>query len=299
MNGSGQMEIEALKTFIAVVEEKNFTLAGKRRLLSQPSISLHIKHLEDEFQTRLIDRSPKHLRVTAAGDLLYRRAKQILELMDKTTEDIYALQHRITGTIKIGASYTIGEYILPKLLSDFHQQYPDIGLEVSVDNTEKVASAVRMLQLDIGFIEGSVDATDLVVTPFMEDEMVLVASESYIQSRPDFQLASLGEETWITREKGSGTREFMEHFFQTQGIAPKKVVMISSNMGVKEAVVQGLGLSILSHWVVRQEVNLGRIRILPTKNKLNRMLSYVLPSNIEGTKAAEVFIYHLGNRLSL
>lgn len=285
------MDFEALRTFIAVVEEKNFTRAGEKRLLSQPSISLHVKNLENDLQTKLIDRSPKHLRITPAGELLYRRAKQIIELYDKTNEEIDALQHRITGTLKIGASYTIGEYLLPKILADFHKKYSDIHLEVHVNNTEKVAQGVRLLQLDIGLLEGSVDTTDLIVTPFMDDEMVLVASYHYIKTRPNgLEPDSLQNETWITREKGSGTREFMEHFFRTNGITPKNIITISSNQGVKEAVVQELGLSVLSHWVVEQEVNQGTLTILPMKNKLTRVFSHVSPSNIEQTKAVEVFL---------
>jgi len=287
------MDFEALRTYIAVVEEKNFTRAGEKRLLSQPSISLHIKNLENDLNTKLIDRSPKHLRITPAGDLLYRRAKQIMELYEKTTEEIDTMHHRMTGTLKIGASYTIGEYVVPKILARFHTKYPDIHLEVSVNNTEKVANGVRMLQLDIGLVEGSVDTTDLKVSPFMEDDMVLVGSGDYFDPTPDFNPDSLREETWITRERGSGTREFMEHFFRTHGITPKNVITISSNQGVKEAVIQGLGLSVLSHWVVQQEVNLGVLVTLPMKTKLTRLFSHVIPSNIELTMAGQVFLNEL------
>ncbi|MGV3487433.1 MAG: LysR family transcriptional regulator [Tuberibacillus sp.] len=287
------MDFEALRTFIAVVEEKNFTRAGEKRLLSQPSISLHVKNLENYLGAKLIDRSPKHLRITPAGDLLYRRAKQIIELYEKTAAEIDAMHHRLTGTLKIGTSYTIGEYVVPKILAAFHARYPDIHLEVSVNNTENVARGVRMLQLDVGLVEGSVDPTDLIVSSFMEDEMVLVGSSARFSPTPDFNLDRLQNETWITREKGSGTREFMEHFFRAHGITPKSVITISSNRGVKEAVVQGLGLSVLSRWVVQQDVNIGTLTILPMKNKLTRVFSHVVPSNIEPTMAGQIFLIEL------
>jgi LysR family transcriptional regulator, transcriptional activator of the cysJI operon len=282
---SGEVDFEALRTFIAVVEEKNFTRAGEKRLLSQPSISLHVKNLENDLGTKLIDRSPKYIRITPAGELLYRRAKQIMELYDKTHEDIYALQHRLTGTLKIGASYTIGEYVLPKIMAEFHKHYPDIYLEISVHNTEKVAQSVRLLQQDIGLIEGNIDTADLKVSPFMEDEMLLVGAKDYIDENTCLQDA-----TWITREKGSGTREFMEHFFRSHGITPKNIITISSNQGVKEAVVQKLGLSVLSHWVVRQEVLAGTLSILPMKNKITRVFSHVSPNSIEPSRAVQVFL---------
>ncbi|MFC4618803.1 LysR family transcriptional regulator [Camelliibacillus cellulosilyticus] len=290
------MDFESLRTFIAVVEEKNFTKAGERRLLSQPSISLQMKNLEADLKTKLVDRSPKHLRVTPSGELLYRRAKQMLELYEKTKEEIFALHHRVTGTLRIGASYTIGEYILPKLLTEFHSHYPDIHLEARINNTGRVAEAVRLYQLDIGLIEGSVDATDLDIHPFMEDDMLVVTPLGKGNVDHDLGTNAIQDEIWLAREKGSGTREFMDHFFHKHGIRVKNLITISSNQGIKEAILNGLGLSILSRWVIEKDAEQGLLTILPLREKLTRIFSYVLPGNIEQSKAVQVFLETIHKR---
>lgn len=110
------MYYDVLKTFIAVVEEKNFTKAAEKLMISQPSVSLHIKNLEKEFQTALLNRSPKHFTTTPTGDILYQRAKQMVFLYEQAKAEIYAHHHYVKGELKIAASFTIGEYILPPLL---------------------------------------------------------------------------------------------------------------------------------------------------------------------------------------
>ncbi|TCP27083.1 DNA-binding transcriptional LysR family regulator [Scopulibacillus darangshiensis] len=291
------MTLEALKTFITVVEEQNFTRAGEKLLLSQPSVSLHIKNLENTFQTKLVDRSPKFLRITPTGQMLYERAKQMLRLYSKTKEEIYAYHHRITGTLKIGASYTIGEYLLPLLLTDFNKEYPDIQLEVIIDNTEKIVQSVKLLQNDIGLIEGHTNEKDLDISPFMEDEMVIVAPTQHVlASKSKVMIDDLQDQTWVTREKGSGTGEFMAHFIRSFGIRTNNLISFSTNQAVKEAVTNGMGISILSLWVVKKAVEQGELAIIHMEEKLfTRMFSYVLSTSIEHNKATNVFIDMLNN----
>ncbi|MFC7392879.1 selenium metabolism-associated LysR family transcriptional regulator [Scopulibacillus cellulosilyticus] len=286
------MYIEALQTFVTVVEEKNFTRAGEKLLLSQPSVSLHIKNLESEFQTKLFDRSPKHLNITPSGKILYERAKQILKLYTKTKEEIYDYYKTIKGTLKIGASYTIGEYVLPALLPEFHEKYPDIELEINIDNTENISKSVRLLQNDIGLIEGRTNEKDLDIHPFMEDEMVIVVPERYYrQWHKPVTFEDLQDLTWIAREKGSGTRVYMDHILRSYGIRTKQLITISSNHGVKEAVINGVGASILSLWVVKDAIQNHQLNIVHLKDlNFTRMFSYVLSPHIEHTKAAEAFL---------
>lgn len=290
------MSLDALRTFITVVDEKNFTKAGEKLLLSQPSVSLHIKNLEIEFQTKLLDRSPKFLHTTPTGKLLYQRAKQLLTLYDKTREEIYDHHHRIAGTLKIGASYTIGEYYLPALLAKFYKMYPDIQLEVHIDNTEKINQSVRLLQNDIGLIEGHTNDKDLEIHSFMEDEMVIVAPcDHALAKKNPLDVDDLQDLTWVTREHGSGTREYMDHFIRSYGVRAKNLVTISSNQGVKEAVANGMGISILSMWVVKKAVEQKELAIVQFQNQtFTRMFSYIISSNIEHHKATQVFLDVLG-----
>ena len=289
------MNQDALRTFVTVVEEQYFTKAGEKLRLSQPSVSLHIKNLEAEFQTKLFDRSPKHLHITPSGQLLYDRAKQIVELYEKTKEDILEYHHQMKGTLKIGASFTIGEYVLPWLMAQFRSTYPHVNFEVTIGNTNQINEMVRLFQVDIGLIEGQARNEELALEPFMEDEMVVVAPKYHslisIES-PSFY--HLQDQNWIAREKGSGTREYMDHFLRSHGIRVKGLITISSNQGVKEAVASGLGISLLSSSVVKRAVELEEINIIHMReNTFTRRFSAVYSERIQLKKTAEVFLQHI------
>lgn len=289
------MNQDALRTFLAVVEEQNFTKAGEKLRLSQPSVSLHIKNLEAEFQTKLFDRSPKHFHITPSGQLLYSRAKQIVELYEKTKQDLLEYHHQMKGTLKIGASFTIGEYVLPWLIAQFRSQYPHVDFEVTIGNTNHINEMVRLFQVDIGLIEGQVHHEELAIQPFMEDEMVVVAPKSHpltVIHQPSFQ--HLQDHDWIAREKGSGTREYMDHFLRSHGLRVKGFITISSNQGVKEAVASGLGISLLSSSVVKRAVELNEITLLPMREKsLTRKFSAVYSDRIQLKKTADVFLRYI------
>lgn len=286
------MHYDGLRTFVTVVEAKNFTRAGEILRLSQPSVSLHIKHLEREFGTKLIDRSPKHLYVTQAGEMLYERARQMLNLYEKAKEDIYTHQHRIAGTLHIGASFTVGEYVLPVLLADFCHRYPDVEVEVTIGNTQRITEAVKLLHMDIGLIEGQTSEKDLQIVPFMKDEMVLVAPMNHpLVGDSPVAPEALQDEIWIVREEGSGTRVYSDHVIRTLGLSVKKMITFSSNQAVKEAVAAGLGITLLSKWVVRKPIQHGELAMIAIQGQqFPRRLSYVAPVHAEQTNLVKAFL---------
>ncbi|TCS93877.1 LysR family transcriptional regulator [Hazenella coriacea] len=287
------MNYDALRTFVTIVEEKNFTRAAEKLLISQPSVSLQVKQLENELQTRLLERSPKHLQVTPTGEILYQRAKQILKLYEQAKKEIEEYQQTLSGLIRIGASYTIGEYILPTRLPSFYQKHPEIEAEITIGNTEQIVQGVRTFHLDLGFIEGHTNYQDLQIQPFMNDEMVLIVSANHpiAQLEQPLKIDDLQNQTWISRESGSGTRDYMVHMIRTWGLKVKNKWVISSNHGVKEMVLQGLGISMLSHWVVRKEVEQGDLVVLKISglDTFKRRLSYLLPLHSE-SKLRDVFM---------
>lgn len=152
------MILEELKTFIAVVEYKNFTKAAEAINLSQPSVSLHIKHLEDYFNATLIKRSikQKNITITKSGKLLYERGKQILELLEDTRYKLLDYSKVVKGELHIGASFTIGEYFLPAFLGYVAKEYPELKLLVTIENTANICRKVENLEVDLGLIEGIV-----------------------------------------------------------------------------------------------------------------------------------------------
>lgn len=279
------MYYDALKTFITVVEQRNFTKAAEKLRISQPSVSVHIKNLEAEFQTQLFIRSPKVLKITPSGEILLERAKQMVQIYENTKNDIYEQQNTIKGTLKIAASFTIGEYVLPPLLADLYKKYPNLNFSVTIGNTHEVVKLTQQFQVDIGLIEGNTDEKDVIVEPFMEDELIIIAPPNHpLKTKKDVVTEDLQSETWISRESGSGTREYLEHFIRSNGLKINDLLTISSNQGVKETVINGLGISILSFFSVKRELEQGALLEIKPKNELfKRKFSYVI-SPISGEK---------------
>ena len=285
------MYYDALRTFITLAELKNFTKTSEMLHISQPSVSLHIKNLEKEFQTELFIRSPKYVQITPSGNILYNRAKQILSLYEQTKEDILAHHDSIEGELKIGASFTIGEYILPAFLSKLQKDFPKLDLTVIIGNTAEIVRHVREFQVDIGLIEGQTNDKELTIHPFMQDELFIISSPAYPGFKNNMTLNDLQDHTWITREEGSGTREYINHVIRSNGLKVKSLLTISSNQGVKESVRQGLGISLLSHSVIEREVEHGDLSIVRLENQsFTRTFSYVLSPVMEQKRSVEAFI---------
>ncbi|MFE4706414.1 LysR family transcriptional regulator [Peribacillus simplex] len=293
------MYYDALKTFVTLVEVKNFTKTAEMLLMSQPSVSLHIKKLEEEFQTKLFLRSPKFLKVTLTGEILYDRAKQMITIYEQTRQDIQEHDRSIKGELKIGASFTIGEYILPSLLIDLQEDYPELELQVVIGNTEEIVQAVRLYKVDIGLIEGQTNEKELSVHPFMQDELFIVSSNNHeLANKDEVEITDLHDQAWVTREVGSGTREYLNHVIRSNGLKIKSILTISSNQGIKETLIKnGVGLALLSRSVIERDVQNKILSIIQVKNEsFNRTLSYVYSPIMEDKKNVKTFITELNKK---
>ncbi len=286
---------DPLKIFVTVVEHKNFSRAAEELYLSQSSVSLQIRNLENELGTKLINRSSKHLELTQSGEIFYGYAKNILLFYDKAKEEIDQLANVVTGGLKVGASNTIGEYILPFVLAEFAAQFPNVGIETSIANTEEISQAVRANHLDIALVEGEVNHSDFVIRPLMEDEIILVVPNQHALVRlPVVTADHLQDQVWILRESGSGTRAFSDKLIKDRGIHVKKSYIIGSGQAVKQAVIAGLGIALVSSWIVRKELNARELTAIRIKGKrLTRTFSLIQSKNHEMSKAMEVFTEQL------
>ncbi|WP_282171993.1 LysR family transcriptional regulator [Cytobacillus firmus] len=292
------MHYDALKTFVTLAEVKNFTKTAELLLMSQPSVSMHVKNLEKEFQTKLFQRSPKYLKITPSGEILYDRAKQMITIYEQTRQEILDQQYTIKGDLKIAASFTIGEYILPPLLLDLQNEYPELNLQITIANTEEVVLSTRSHHVDIGLIEGQTNQKELIVTPFLEDELFIVTSNQHpLTQKEEATIADLQDQAWIMRENGSGTREYFNHVVRSNGLKVKSLLTISSNQGIKETLINGLGMSILSGSVVARDVKQNNLSIIKVKNQeFKRTLSYVLSPIMQEKRNVSIFIESLSER---
>jgi LysR family transcriptional regulator, transcriptional activator of the cysJI operon len=279
------MLLEELKTFVAVVEIKNFTRAGESLNISQPTVSLHIKHLEDELKTSLLVRANKEFHITQAGELLYERAQQLLNLAEQTKEDILWQHNKVSGILRIAASYTIGESVLPEVLTRLNRKYPDLHVEVAILNTEDVETTIRDFRSDVGCIEGNIRAEGLIIQPFMEDELIIVAASGHPLARnPHLEGADLQTSHWVMREKGSGTREYTDYLLQSIGNIKPSNTVISSNEGVKKAVLCELGIAAVSVHTVKAELDSGKLVKLKVDTPPNKRTFSTLYSPLMAEK---------------
>ncbi|MBO0993841.1 LysR family transcriptional regulator [Bacillus sp. SD088] len=289
-----------LQVFVTVAEKQNFSRAAEELHMTQPAVSQYIRALEDSMGIRLLERTNKYVQLNKAGDIVYHHAKEILGLYTKMQNLVDDLTHRAKGDLKIGASYTFGEYVLPHILTDLQQQYPEIEPSVTIANTATVAELIASHQLDIGIIEGGLKGKELIEENFAEDSMVIVVSTHHpLASKKFVTISDLENERWIVREKGSGTREATEAMFHQLLFSPKKKIVFSSTQPIKEAVEAGLGISLLSKWAVQKEIRNKDLKVLPIKGlPFLRQFSIITKSRFQ-TKALEVFIELLRTSESL
>lgn len=279
-----------------VVEQQNFSRAAERLNLSQPGVSLHIRNLENEFGAKLLHRTPKLVKMTEAGEILYRHARQILSLYEHAKQDIHRLKDEVTGTLKVGASMTIGEHELPRLLADYTARYPLVDIRIRIGNTGEIAQLVRSKALDLGLVEGQVDYPDLTISPYMKDELILIGPARHtLASIQPVEPALLQDQVWILREIGSGTRAFADGFIRNRKLAVKRTFVFNTSEGVKEAVTSGLGIAMLSRRIVHRELEAGSLCEIAVQGRpFTRDFSLIQSIDTDRSKAADMFIGRLG-----
>jgi LysR family transcriptional regulator, transcriptional activator of the cysJI operon len=284
--------MDPLKVFVTVIEQKNFSRAGDILNLSQPGVSLHIRNLENELGTKLIYRSPKQVQITEPGKILYRHAKQMLNHYETAKREINEFNNVVSGTMKIGASFTIGEYYLPKVLAEFAAQYPMVDIQIIISNSNDVIQGIRSNKLDIGLIEGETEYKDIDVRPFMNDEMIVVVPPDHPLSQMDLiEGDMLQNQTWVLREQGSGTRTYSDKLLSSLELNIKKTFIFTSIQGVKEAVMAGLGIALLSRLTVQKELKSNELKTFHLKNEpIIRPFSIVKKLDFEASKAMELFL---------
>ncbi|MHC0038117.1 LysR family transcriptional regulator [Pseudoneobacillus sp. C159] len=281
-----------LHVFVKVAEMGNFSRAAEELHMTQPAVSQYIQAFERTMGTKLLDRSNKFVKLNKAGEIVYHHAKEILGLYKKMHYLIDDLTNKASGPLAIGASYTFGEYVLPHIMAKMHEDYPLITPAITIANTKEVANLVLGHQLDIGIVEGEFKDKNLVIEPFAEDSMFLVASPKHrlAQTNAEINLLDLAEETWIIRENGSGTREVTEKMFRLFEMTPKKRLEFGSTQLIKESVEAGLGISLLSYWTIRKERSIGALTVLNVRGlPIKRKFSVLLRSPYQ-TKALNVFL---------
>jgi DNA-binding transcriptional LysR family regulator len=257
------MDDHKLRVFCTVAETKSFSKTSEIIHLTQPAVSLQVQALEELYETKLFDRSGGAVTLTPAGELLYKYAKDILGLYASARRDINAMIGLVKGNLSIGASSTIGNYLLPSVIVSFRKNHPRIWTNLIVGNTRIVVEKLLAGEIDLGLVEGDVTKHNLVVETLLPDELVIIMRPDHEWARrKNISVSDLTKEPLIMREKGSGTRQMIEKRLEENQIpleSLKVSLYLGSTEAIKTAVEDGLGISIMSAWAARKEIKSGTL----------------------------------------
>lgn len=251
--------LRQLEVFAEVLKSGSTTQASQRLALSQSAVSAALTDLEGQLGVQLFDRVGKRLVVNEHGRLLYPRALAALE----QASEIEQLFREANGAIRVFASSTIGNYILPEVIAHYRRDFPELPLELSVGNSQDVITAVADFRVDIGLIEGPCHAAEIIAEPWLEDELVVFAPPSSPLLQGEVTLEALAAAPWILRERGSGTREIVDYLLLSHLPQFQLGMELGNSEAIKHAVRHGLGISCLSRRVIAEQLETGTLMEVP------------------------------------
>lgn len=291
-----------LQVFHAVAKQLSFTKAAEALFMTQPAVTFQIKQLEEYFNTRLFERGHGRISLTPAGSVVLEYAERILALSAELDTRLKELTGEVAGLLMIGASTTIAEFMLPRVLGEFKSQYPKVLPRLIVGNSETVESRVAEHTLDVGFIESPSHLPAMISDLVCEDELQVVCAPSHPLARmKSVSAKQLVQYPFISRESGSGTREVTDSYFQKAGVGPESlnvVMELGSPEALKGLVSTGLGYAIMSRTTVAGEITLGRLVRVPLAPRLLRELSVVYPKEKFRSRLVNTFIEFAKERLA-
>jgi len=260
------MENFRLKVFRTVATQASFRKAAELLHLSQPAVSQHIQSLEEELGLRLFDRSGARISLTPAGRVLLRYAERAARVLDEAKTALLRLQGEVSGDLQLGASTTIAQYILPRILGAFLKDNPGVKLSVLSGNTEEIVALLLKGAIMLGMIEGPPMSKEVHTEKFLDDRMVLIAPRSHEWSgMSSVSLASLREVPLLLREQGSGSRRVVEQAIRKAGL-PLNQLHIAMELDSTEAILSGveagLGLGFVSEWAIAKALRLGAVSLV-------------------------------------
>ncbi|MBA3902641.1 MAG: LysR family transcriptional regulator [Rhodocyclaceae bacterium] len=290
-----------LQVFHAVAKQLSFTKAAEVLFMTQPAVTFQIKQLEEHFNTRLFDRGHGKISLTPAGDMVLEYAERILGLSSELDVRLGEMTGQIGGPLLVGASTTIAEFMLPRILGEFKSQYPQVKPRLIVANSETIETRVAEHTLDIGLIESPSHQSNLQCEVCCDDELLAICSPGSPLARlKEATPQQLAEMPFISREQGSGTREVTDNYFRAAGIAPDSlnlVIELGSPEAIKGVVETGIGFAIVSRASVAKEQRLGDLVAVPLKPRLNRTLSMVYPKEKFRSRLVNTFVEFAKSKL--
>jgi len=287
------MENFRLKVFRTVAEQLNFRKASEQLHLSQPAVSQQIHALEEELGVALFDRGGNRVRLTVAGSVLLKYAQRAARLSTEALDAIAKLKHGVTGELRLGASTTPAQYILPRMLGAFQKQYPRTAITVISGNTERIVAALLDNEITLGIIEGPASSREVHKQRFLIDKMVLIVPRKHPWARSKaIPVEALAEAPLLMREPGSGSRRVVELALRRAGLSRSRLHLtmeLDSTEAIVAGVEAGLGVGFVTQWAIVKELRLKTLSTVPIEGlEIHRDLTFIRRAGpaLEGAAAA-------------
>jgi DNA-binding transcriptional LysR family regulator len=291
---TGDMADRRLQVFYTVAKQLSFTKAAEQLFMTQPAVTFQIKQLEEHYNTRLFDRSHGRIALTPAGRLVMEYAERILSLGEELETRVGELTGAVSGPLLLGASTTIAEMFLPQVLGEFKARHPQVQAYMTVGNSETIEHRVADHTLDLGLIESPPHLPGLHSEVCCEDELVMICAPTHrLAKQRSVTPQQIAAEPYVSRESGSGTREFADQYFRQNGVAPEDldiIMELGSGEAIKGVVETGTGVSVMSRARVAKELKLGVLVAMPLAPRLLRTFSFVHPKEKFRSRLLTTFV---------
>ncbi|HET6310817.1 MAG TPA: LysR family transcriptional regulator [Candidatus Nitrosotalea sp.] len=258
--------LRQLRTFKTVADLKSFSLAAHHLRLSQPSVSYQVKELEEALGLPLLDRLGKSVHLTEAGSILYSYTRRTLDVLDEAAVAFEEMRGIKRGNLRVGASTTVGIYLLPAALGAFKKLHPGIVISLEIGTRVRVQEQVLLNELDLAVVGPALKDPDLAILPFVSDELVVIAPAGHaLAGRRGLKLKDLESQPFVMREPASGSRWSLEKAARKTGAKLNVAMELGSNGAIKHAVESGLGLAVISRYACALELSSKRLVELDIK----------------------------------
>lgn len=285
------MNLHLLRTFAAVATHRSFSRAAEAIHVSQPAVSRAVRELEEQLAIPLLARTGGRVRLTEAGAALYEHARAIFALEQAALADLRGRRGLQRGSLTIGASKTIGTYLLPPLIAHFLDRYPNVEVRIISENTRAIERRLLGYELDLAFVEGPIDNPRVDQTFWQDDELVILAPERHpLLACEHVRAADLGGQRWVVREEGSGTRAVTLELLREAGVPVRQMLEVSGNGAVVQSVAAGLGLAMISAVAAREHLTVGKIKRIDLPIRFTRPLHRISLRDKPTSPAVQAFL---------
>ncbi len=293
--------LQQMEALICLVEERSFSRAAKRMLLTQPALTKNIRNVEDCLGVKVVNRSNAGVSLTPEGKILYEAAQRMVRLRKEAAEKIWMLQKKSGGDVYVGASTIPATYILPRAISSFKKSYADIRVFIKTEDSEEVQNMVLDREVEIGCIGKEPLNRKLIAEPVWNDRLILVVPKLHPWvKKGSIDVSELLSEPFVLREKGSATRDVFESYLKDKKSIHLEQLNICGELGsseaIKEAVIAGLGVSVLSVHAVKRELASKLLYEIPiTSCRMERKLYLIYLKSFDFRPHHRTFVDYLKN----